>query len=165
MQTFGQARGLPFTGYRKGIDARNRLHTLLDPIIASELATLKEQPSSSGDNDGTVLRALLRALAAGDLAPEPGGDDRTAVAAAEDALFLLFAGAALVLRLVCVVRTLYGWLCMIALPRGCLRNASKKVRTSAACADVAQACTGFPAVLQSECEHLRLQALTRRRWR
>ena len=99
VQTLGFMRGLPGTGYRKGIDAHDRCVAMLEPVIASALdkyidATKSGNGSGKASQDADcALSALFAKLAAGDLPLETPEGRSQALAMAHDAVFLLFAGA------------------------------------------------------------------------
>jgi hypothetical protein len=94
MQTFGVPKGLPSSTYRKGIDARQRMEATLEPILAQAVRdyTAGDAQGSPQSNPG-VIAALLKALQAGQLPLETQEGATVAVALANDAMFLMFAGA------------------------------------------------------------------------
>lgn len=98
LQTLGLERGLPFTPYRKGIDARERMTKALAPVIGNEIDKYTQGGGQTGEAD-SIMTALLQALAAGDLPLDTPEGRQTAIALVNDALFLQFAGVPARLRM------------------------------------------------------------------
>ena len=102
-QNFGQVRGLPGTQYRKGYDARERVLALLQPPIADAIRTRAASNTESAEGSEissthghpSVIMALLDELEKQGLDVSEKGAEATALTLANEATFLMFAGAAL----------------------------------------------------------------------